>query len=141
MKCPFCQIDTQKTRIVRESGKAVVFLSNPRLVLGHTLVIPKRHVEKPWELTSDELHDIFENIWWAESKLLASGLATGCDIRQNYRPFLPQSREKKDHIHFHVLPRTLNDNLYQASMRFEHDIFTDLPDNERQEIINLYLSA
>jgi histidine triad (HIT) family protein len=105
---------------------------------GHTLIIPKRHIEKPWELTTEELLDIFNNIWWAEHKLLKGGIATGCDIRQNYRPFMPQGRVKVNHLHFHVMPRTLEDKLYQESMRFERDLFKDLPEDEREQVVKLF---
>lgn len=134
MNCPFCNVDAEKNRCVRETELSIVLLSNPRLLKGHTLVIPKRHIEKPWELTPAELQDIFTNIWWVEEKLLK--IAEGCDIRQNYRPFIQQGRVKVNHVHFHVLPRTNEDELYQKSMRFEE--FHDLIDQERNQIVKLF---
>ena len=135
--CPFCELDKEKNRTVRSGELSVVVLSNPRLMPGHTLVIPKRHVEKPWELNSEEILDVFENIKFVEAKLLAS-IATGCDIRQNYRPFIKQGRVKIDHVHFHILPRTHEDELYQKSMRFEHDLFQDLTDEEQARTLQLF---
>src|SRR5689334_13658505 len=61
--CPFCN---SKERIVKQNELAQVVLSNPRKVPGHFLVLPKRHVEKPWELTSDEITSIFELIFAIE---------------------------------------------------------------------------
>lgn len=135
--CPFC--DTQKLngRLLRENKLCRVVLSNPRLMPGHTLVIPKRHLERPWELTPAELQEIFQNIWWVEGKLLAS-IATGCDVRQNYRPFLAQSKVKIDHLHFHVLPRTNEDQLFQKSMRFERELFADLSTAEEKMVAKLF---
>lgn len=130
--CPFCTIETQADRILWSDQLTVTFLSNPRLMEGHTLVIPRRHVEKPWELTPEELQAIFANLWKAEQKLIASGIADGCDVRQNYRPFIPQGRVKVDHVHFHALPRSLNDNLHQQSMQFE--VFEDLSASERDKL-------
>lgn len=121
---------------MRESTLSYVVLSNPRLVKGHSLVIPKRHIEEPWELSSDELLDIFKQIDWVREKLLAS-LAEGVDIRQHYRPFLPQGRIKVDHLHFHVLPRILNDDIFQVSMQHETKLFTDLTPDERDEVVQL----
>ena len=91
--CPFCNLQKEQTRIIRITELTTVLLSNPRLMPGHTLVVPKRHVEKPWELTTNEIQAIFEDIFWIEVKLLENG-AEGCDIRQNYRPFLAQSKIK-----------------------------------------------
>lgn len=104
---------------------------------GHTLVVPNRHVEKPWELADDELVAIFSDIKWVESVLLKT-IATGCDIRQNYRPFLPQGRTKVDHVHFHVLPRTSEDQLYQTSMKYETQLFKDLSEQEETSIQKLF---
>lgn len=135
--CPFCDLDAEKTRIVRESDLSVVILSNPRLLEGHTLVLPKRHIEEPWQLTVAETTDIFELIWWAEAKLLA-GPAAGVDIRQNYRPFLPEGSVKVNHVHFHLVPRTNEDKLYQQSMRFEE--FHDLSPEEQERVMKQYQS-
>ncbi|MGF7229393.1 MAG: HIT family protein [Candidatus Saccharibacteria bacterium] len=128
--CPFCAIETQAERILWSDELTVTFLSNPRLIEGHTLVVPRRHVEKPWDLTSPELQSIFTNLWKVEQKLITGGVGAGCDIRQNYRPFMPQGRVKVDHVHFHALPRKLNDTLYETSMRFE--VFEDMSPAERE---------
>lgn len=100
---------------------------------GHLLVLPKRHVEQPWELTDIELKEIFSHIHDLQKKL-STTLGTGCDIRQNYRPFMKQGKLKVDHLHFHLLPRTFQDDLYERSMKFETDIFTDLIDDEVSEV-------
>lgn len=121
---------------MKENAVAQVLLSNPRKVPGHMLVIPKRHVEKPWDLTNDELTGIFELIFFVEKKLIGT-LGDGCDIKQNYRPFMPQSRLKKDHVHFHVYPRSLHDYLYKVSEVYETDLFADLDDAERDAVAKL----
>lgn len=131
--CPFCEIETQKTRILWEDELTVTFLSSPRLMPGHTLVVPRRHIEKPWELTAKELQHIFASLWKVEQKIIEAGYGAGCDIRQNYRPFMPQSPIKVDHVHFHAMPRTFQDELYQSSMRFEE--FEELVSPEREEVI------
>ncbi len=133
--CPFC--DFAEDRTIKTGKLSQSLLSNPRLVVGHTLVIPKRHVENPQDLMSEELQEIFAEIWRIEQKMLKSKLATGCDIRQHYRPFLEESRTKVNHLHFHVLPRTLDDKLHQTSMKFELDLFVDLSDHEQQQMKKL----
>lgn len=131
--CPFC--DTTD-RVLKQNELAKVILSNPRKVPGHFLVIPKRHVEKPWELTPEELQSIFELIFFVEQKIVGK-LGEGVDIKQNYRPFLNQSRLKVDHVHFHVYPRSDEDYLYQVSEKFETDLFAELDDLERKEVSKL----
>lgn len=131
--CPFCTVDNVKTRTLRDSENSRVILSNPRLMQGHLLVVPKRHIEQPWELTDVELKEIFSHIRDLQKKI-STTLGTGCDVRQNYRPFMKQGELKVDHVHFHLLPRTFQDDLYERSMKFETDIFTDLIDSEVDEV-------
>lgn len=135
VNCPFCHLK-EGDRILKSNAHANLFLSNPHKVPGHFLVTPKRHIEQPWELTKDELADIFELIFFVEQKILGH-LGEGVDIRQNYRPFLPQGRVKVDHVHFHVYPRSLNDYLYQVSEQYETDLFVDLDTKEAAAVVKL----
>lgn len=131
--CPFCD---PLERIVKENASAQVLLSDPRKVPGHILVMPKRHVEQPWDLTPLELQDVFELIFFIEQKIIGK-LGDGCDIRQNYRPFMGQSALKIDHVHFHVVPRALEDYIYNVSEKFESDLFAELDDLERDAVTKL----
>ena len=134
--CPFCGLAGREGQwLLFEGERAIVFLSNPRLMAGHTLVVPKRHVEKPWELAWEERREIFELLDRFEQKILSS-LAPGCDVRQNYRPFIPQGRIKVDHVHYHLLPRWPEDELYQKSMKFEVELWTDLIASEQNEMLD-----
>ena len=85
MDCPFCKIDRVKTRVLKEGKYYFIALSNPRLVKGHLLVIPKRHVEKAAELTKEERQEIVDAVVNLEEKILER-FASGCDIRIQYRP-------------------------------------------------------
>lgn len=138
--CPFCNQQEISSRSLQESEHARVLFSNPRLVKGHLLVTPKRHVEEPWNLTEAELNEIFTHIHVLQ-KRISQTLGTGCDIRQNYRPFLIQGRLKIDHLHFHLIPRSFEDELYQRSMRLETALFTNLPANEISEVTQILQSA
>lgn len=131
--CPFCDINE---KVLKENKHAKVILSNPRKVAGHFLVIPKRHVEAPWELEKQEITDVFDLIFEIEQKIIGK-LGDGVDIRQNYRPFLKQSELKVDHVHFHVYPRYFEDYLYKVSEQFEKDLFTKLDEDEYDEIAKL----
>lgn len=131
--CPFCGSDE---RVLKSNVHAQVILSNPRKVPGHFLVVPKRHVEKPWDLTKDELGDIFELIFFIEQKIIGK-LGDGCDVRQNYRPFLQQGDLKVNHVHFHVLPRSLEDYIYQISEKYDTELFADLDKIEAREVAKL----
>jgi diadenosine tetraphosphate (Ap4A) HIT family hydrolase len=132
--CPFCN---PLERIVKDNDSAQVMLSDPRKTPGHILVMPKRHVEKPWDLTSQELSDIYELIFEVEQKLIKGKLGDGVDVRQNYRPFMQQSKLKIDHIHFHVIPRSLEDYIYAVSEKYDTELFAELDDDEREAVTKL----
>ena len=130
MECPFCKILTEQTeQVLKQSEHTFTVLSNPRLMPGHTLVIPKRHVEKMSELSSDERRELFDEALRVEEKILAR-LAPGCDMTQHYRPFIPQNDLKVDHLHIHVRPRHLNDDLYTKVQAREREVFAELSKEE-----------
>lgn len=132
--CPFC---TAKDRVIRENDHAYVLLSNPRKVPGHALVIPKRHVEEPWGLTKEERIDIFELLDWVTQVLIAKKLGEGVDVRQNYRPFRQKGKLSVRHIHYHAVPRTQDDYIYQVSERYDTELFADLDPSEAKEVTRL----
>lgn len=135
--CPFCNLDG---RVLAENGSALLFLSNPRKVPGHFLVVPKRHVEKPWGMLQTEFEDVMELVFEAQMFLAESFPGGGCDVRQNYRPFMKQGRIKIDHVHYHIYPRSLHDELYHRVERFETDMFEDLPADEASQWSELFRS-
>jgi diadenosine tetraphosphate (Ap4A) HIT family hydrolase len=137
MSCPFCEISAIKTRILKEGKYHFVCLSNPRLVPGHLLVVPKRHVEKVSELTDQERKEIFKAIINLEEEILKK-LASGCDIRTHYRPFIKQGWIKVNHLHFHLQPREFEDELYQKSQKYEKDLWKDLPKEEEEKFTKLF---
>jgi histidine triad (HIT) family protein len=131
--CPFCN---PNERVLKSNEHANVILSDPHKVPGHLLVVPKRHVEKPWELTHEELTDIFDLIFMIEQKILGK-LGDGVDIRQNYRPFLDQDGLKVNHVTFHIIPRSQDDYIYSVSEQYEDKLFADLDKAEAEAVAKL----
>jgi diadenosine tetraphosphate (Ap4A) HIT family hydrolase len=129
MECPFCNITSERTRILKEGKFVRVIFSNPYLMRGHLLVVPKRHVEKISELNNKEREELFNLLIEFQEKILGK-VSSGCDIRQNYRPFQEQNKFKVHHLHFHLQPRELFDELYKKYQIFEKDIFKDLSSEE-----------
>ena len=137
MECPFCNIDLEKTRILKDKKFVRVIFSNPRLMPGHLLIVPKRHVEKLSELNGEEQKELFETIIEFQEKIL-SKIASGCDIKINYRPFQEQDNLKVNHLHVHLHPRELFDELYEKSQIFEKDIFKDLTPEELDKMLKIF---
>lgn len=131
--CPFCE---PKQRVLKENEHAYVLLSNPRRMEGHFLVIPKRHVEKPTEITDEEITGIFTLVKQVQEKIIGT-LADGADVRQNYRPFLPQGRTKVNHVHYHVMPRSFKDKMFTEVEFNDGVLFEDLSQEEHDRIAKL----
>jgi diadenosine tetraphosphate (Ap4A) HIT family hydrolase len=126
MGCRFCSLgESEQPRVIAELNHCVVIFSNPRLVPGHLLVIPKRHVEHLSELSKDEREEIFNTTIEYQERILKN-VASGCDIKQHDRPFLPENDLKVDHLHFHLVPREFADELYQTCHRHERKLFAPL---------------
>ena len=136
MICPFCNIDKERTIIIKEGKNAFVCLSNPRLVEGHLLVVPKRHLENISELNKEEREEMFGFVVDFQRKILEN-ISEGCDVRWNYRPFKKQDDLKVDHFHIHLIPRSFKDELYTKSQIFEKEIFRKLTQEEIDKIVNL----
>lgn len=133
MACRFCTLDPTRQQILWEGRYAYVMPSNPMLVPHHLLVIPKQHVEEPWDLNLRECEELFGAIIEFQRRIVGAGYAPWCDVRQHYRPSLPESDEKMNHIHWHLLPREFNDTLYQQSQVFESGIFRKLSSAEMEQ--------
>ena len=138
-KCVFCNLNEERTRIISETNYNFSILSNPALMEGHCLVIPKRHVERISELDEDETIDLMKELVKIEELLLTK--YSGCDIRQNYRPFQQQDNLKINHLHFHLQPRSLYDELYQKSQRHKIEVFRMLNISELDKIKSFLLDG
>ena len=137
MHCPFCDIQKEeKGKILRDNKYTFVVLSDPRLMSGHLLVIPKRHVERMVELTKEEREEFFDQTIELQEKILGT-VAQGCDISEHYRPFLPNGKLKVAHLHMHIRPRSLDDDLYMKVQIHEKDIFLPPTQEEFERFKNL----
>lgn len=137
MSCPFCNLDPKRNTVLKEKQKVFVMLSNPRLMEGHLLVVPKRHIEKLSELHEDEKKELLDTVIEFEEKIL-SKISPGCDVKQHHRPFLPESDLKVNHLHFHLQPRTFKDEIYKKVQVFEKDVFKSVSEDEKVKMEKLF---
>ena len=133
--CPFCN-ESKENRILKERKFTYVIFSNPRLMPCHLLVIPKRHVIKISQLTREEQYEIFDLLIEFQEKILQK-VSSGCDIRQNFKPYVKNSRTHVDHVHFHLLPRKLEDELQQQSEQHKNPLYKNLSVEETEKFTSL----
>ena len=128
--CKFCLMEEyQGDRILEQKSDLTVILSNPYLVRGHTLIIPKRHVARLVDLTPEEWVSISATAteWIEHIKDVLSaryGETVGCDFTQHDRAFMWTDHiSVPEHLHFHLRPRTLKDLLFQHVQMHETPMF------------------
>lgn len=115
MKCTYCEIPAIKERTIVENDHAWAFPTNIPIVVGHTLVAPKRCVAKYEDLTDDEkdaIEDIRKKICSALKRTFG---AEGFNFAWNDGKDCGQS---VPHFHLHILPRKAGDTgIYEYEPR------------------------
>jgi len=138
LNCPFCEIlKRDPSRIIESRERFFVILSDPRLMPGHLLIIPRRHVQVPWEMPLGD-HMIIVQAIMKYQKIIIDKIAEGCDVRQNYRPFIKDNPLAIKHLHWHLIPRDNKDKLYQESMRHEDKVFAPPSSMELKQMMDIY---
>ena len=136
MNCSFCDIVSGKldAALVSESKHALAFLDRNPVVAGHCLVVPKKHYENLWSIPATELTDFMQLVTKVQKLITKNLNAEGADLRQHYRPFLPETEMVKRHIHFHVIPRTLNDAIFKKSL-IHHEKLRTKPTKKQLDLV------
>ena len=134
--CPFCT-KVKEHGILKEGKYMYVIFSNPRLMPGHLLVIPKRHVQRLSQLDEEERKELIDFVIEFEEKILEK-LSSGCDIRQNYKSYVENSRTHVNHLHFHLHPRDLNDEMHQVLDPRQKPLYRDLSEDEKENMFKLF---
>lgn len=101
-ECVFCNIIKDKKEIILENDLAVAFYDSFPVSQGHTLIIPKRHCQTVFELTSEEAKAVFELSLEVKKLLDEKYHPDGYNIGYNAGIFAGQSVM---HCHMHVIPR------------------------------------
>jgi len=146
--CPFCTTakeepsshkatTSRRGRMLKETEHMYVIFSNPRLMPGHLLVIPKRHITRLAEFTEEEKKELLDLLIEFEEKILEK-LSVGCDIRQHYKPYVQNNKTSVRHFHFHLQPREPNDELHQKIDPYQKPLYQDLPNEEKEKLFILF---
>lgn len=120
--CIFCKIIAGEipSAKVYEDEEVFAFLDITQVTPGHTLVIPKKHIENLMEYTEDEIAEVSKRLpKIARAILKAFPNAEGINLINNNGEAAYQS---VFHSHFHLIPRYDEDDGF--SMQFipsEHE--------------------
>jgi histidine triad (HIT) family protein len=106
--CLFCAVAAGELEasMVVQSEEAVAFLDHRPVFKGHTLVVPRRHVETLAALPVDQLEPFFSLVQSVSRAVVSSLGAQGSFVAMNNTV-----SQSVPHLHAHVVPRTKGDGL------------------------------
>ena len=103
MDCIFCQ---HARPILVQTKLSFAFLDSFPVSNGHALVMPKRHVESIWEMTTEEYMDAFDLVRQVKDILQKQFEPKGFNIGVNCGEPAGQT---VFHAHIHIIPRYTGD--------------------------------
>ena len=103
-KCIFCSTGISSRVILKNKYAFAIYDANP-VTVGHCLVILKKHKKSFFNLTKNELLDIY-NLITKLKKIILKKNAKGFNLGVNYGIVAGQTI---NHCHFHLIPRTSGD--------------------------------
>jgi len=106
--CKFCQIIAGEipAHFVLDTDDVVAFLDHRPLFPGHTLVLPREHVETLADLPENQVGPFFRQVQRVEAAVRTAMEAQGSFVAENN--VVSQS---VPHLHVHVVPRKPKDGL------------------------------
>lgn len=108
MDCIFCGIvkDSISAQVVWEGEHALAFLDTRPVFPGHTLLVPRTHVETLPELDDDLMVPLF-----SAARLLAAAMPAALGAHGSFVAINNKVSQSVPHLHVHVVPRKFKDGL------------------------------
>jgi histidine triad (HIT) family protein len=106
--CRFCAIvrGDRESNVVLDDADTLAFLDSRPLFPGHSLLVPREHVETLIDLPDRLLPKLFEN-----ARLLAQAMESGLGAEGSFVAINNRVSQSVPHLHVHVVPRTKGDGL------------------------------
>jgi histidine triad (HIT) family protein len=106
--CLFCRIVSGEVpaTIVYEDDDSVAFLDHRPLFHGHTLLVPRVHVETLSELPPSQVGPFFKT-----AQLLSSAIEPALGAEGTFVAMNNRVSQSVPHLHVHVVPRRRKDGL------------------------------
>ncbi len=106
--CLFCRIVSGElpATIVYEDDNSVAFLDHRPLFHGHTLLVPREHVEILGELPTKIVGPYFE-----AAQLLSRVIESAMEAEGTFVAMNNRVSQSVPHLHVHVVPRRKKDGL------------------------------
>jgi histidine triad (HIT) family protein len=127
--CIFCKIvaGTIPSYKVYEDDQVLAFLDITQVTKGHTLVIPKQHVEDVFALSAELASTIYRQVPRIANQLNDAFHPIGMNIINNNQAPL----QSVFHYHIHLIPRYEHDGFtlsFHSTSPSKEDLTTTLQD-------------
>jgi histidine triad (HIT) family protein len=106
--CRFCKIvaGDEPSHVVFEDERTLAFLDNRPLFPGHSLLVPREHVETLGDLPDELLNPLFES-----ARLLSVAIPKAMRKPGSFVAMNNVVSQSVPHLHVHVVPRKPKDGL------------------------------
>jgi histidine triad (HIT) family protein len=106
--CRFCKIvaGDEPSHVVFEDERTLAFLDNRPLFPGHSLLVPREHVETLGDLPDELLSPLFES-----ARLLSVAIPKAMRKPGSFVAMNNVVSQSVPHLHVHVVPRKPKDGL------------------------------
>jgi histidine triad (HIT) family protein len=107
-ECLFCRIVSGElpATIVYEDDNSIAFLDHRPLFPGHTLLVPRQHIETLGELPAKLVAPYFE-----AAQLLALTVEAAMEAEGTFVAMNNRVSQSVPHLHVHIVPRRRKDGL------------------------------
>ncbi len=109
--CVFCKIASGQIPAIKiyEDEVVLAFLDIGPVSDGHTLVMPKQHVEKVHNSSPELLGQVWQRLPKIAGAIVSATGADGYNVLCNNGRAAGQV---VDHLHFHIIPRNAGDGVF-----------------------------
>jgi histidine triad (HIT) family protein len=106
--CEFCAIAAgeKAAHVVWEGPETIAFLDRRPVFPGHTLLVPRRHVDTLGDLPDELITPLF-----SDARLLARAMEGGFGAHGTFVAINNRVSQSIPHLHVHVVPRHRKDGL------------------------------
>jgi histidine triad (HIT) family protein len=107
--CAFCTIvqgEREAAHVVHETDDVVAFLDHRPVFVGHTLVVPREHLDTLLELPPAQVGPYF-----AEVQRVTAAVTKAMDAHGSFVAMNNVVSQSVPHLHTHVVPRRRKDGL------------------------------
>ncbi|MFN2495689.1 MAG: HIT family protein [Pseudonocardiaceae bacterium] len=108
VKCAFCAVisGAERAIVIHEGERLISFLDHRPLFHGHTLLVPKLHVQLLSDLPADRVAEFF-----LEAQRLERAIESGLEADGSMILINNVVSQSVPHLHLHVIPRRKKDGL------------------------------